>query len=61
MPDEPPIARWHPLAVTLERAEIFLQPAASLALLGRVESELFPRHGLIAFESDVRVLRSGKC
>ena len=40
--------------------EVVLQPAAAQALLARVESELFPRYGMIAFESDVRVMRSGK-
>ena len=40
--------------------EVVLQPAAAQALLARLESELFPRFGMIAFESDVRVMRSGK-
>ena len=40
--------------------EVVLQPAAAQALLARLESELFARFGMIAFESDVRVLRSGK-
>ena len=37
-----------------------LQPTAAEALLARVESEQFPRCGMIAFESDLRVMRSGK-
>jgi len=40
--------------------EVVLQPAAAHALLARVEGELFHRYGMIAFESDVRVMRSGK-
>ena len=40
--------------------EVILQPAAAHALLERVEKELFPRFGMIAFESDVRVIRSAK-
>jgi nitrogen regulatory protein PII len=40
--------------------EVILQPAAAQALLERAENELFPRFGMIAFESDVRVIRSGK-
>ena len=40
--------------------EVVLQPAAAETLLARLEKELFPRYGMIAFESDVRVMRSGK-
>ncbi len=40
--------------------EIVLQPAAAQTLLERVEKELFPRYCMIAFESDVRVIRSAK-
>ena len=40
--------------------EVVLQPAAAETLLARLEKELFPRYGMIAFVSDVRVLRSGK-
>ena len=40
--------------------EVVLQPAAAHTLLARLESELFPSFGMIAFESEVRVLRSGK-
>ena len=40
--------------------EVVLQPAAAETLLARLEKELVPRYGMIAFASDVRVLRSGK-
>lgn len=40
--------------------EVILQPAAAQTLLERVEKELFHRYGMIVFESDVRVIRSGK-
>ena len=40
--------------------EVVLQPAAAQTLLARLEKELFPSFGMIAFESEVRVLRSGK-
>jgi hypothetical protein len=42
------------------QSAVALQPAAGHALLARVENELFQRYGMIAFESDVRVMRSGK-
>lgn len=40
--------------------EVVLTPDAATALLTRIEKELFPRYGMIAFESDVRVMRRGK-
>ena len=40
--------------------EVVLQPAVAQAVLARLEREFFPRYGMIAFESDVRVMRSGK-
>jgi len=40
--------------------EVVLQPAAAQALLERLEHELFPCYGMIAFEADVRVIRSAK-
>ena len=40
--------------------EVVLQPAAAQALLARLEREFFPHYGMIAFESDVRVMRSAK-
>lgn len=40
--------------------EIVLQPAAAQTLLERLEKDLFPSFGMIAFESDVRVIRFAK-
>lgn len=40
--------------------EVIMQPAAAEALLARLEKELFPRFTIIAYESDVRVLRPAK-
>jgi nitrogen regulatory protein PII len=40
--------------------EVILQPASAGTLLKRLEEEFFPRYGMIAFESDVRILRSAK-
>ena len=40
--------------------EVILQPAAAELLLSRLEAEFFPRYGMVVFESDVRVIRSGK-
>lgn len=40
--------------------EVILQPEAAQKLLERLHAELFPQYGMIAFESDVRVLRPGK-
>ena len=40
--------------------EVVVPPATAEALLTRLEKEFFPRYGMIAFESDVRVLRSGR-
>lgn len=40
--------------------EVVLQPAAAELLLSRLHAEFFPRYGMIVFESDVRVIRSGK-
>ncbi len=42
------------------QVEVVLQPEAAATLLARLERELFPRYGMIAFEQDVRVIRSGK-
>lgn len=42
------------------QVEVVLQPDAAQKLLARLHAELFPRYGMIAFESDVRVLRPGK-
>ena len=40
--------------------EVILQPAAAELLLTRLQAEFFPRYGMVVFESDVRVIRSGK-
>lgn len=40
--------------------EVLLQPAAAAALLERLANEYFPRYAMVAFESDVRVLRPEK-
>lgn len=40
--------------------EVLLQPDAAQILLERLANECFPRFGMIAFESDVRVLRPEK-
>jgi len=42
------------------QVEVILKPDAAQKLLERLHAELFPRFGMIAFESDVRVLRPGK-
>ena len=42
------------------QVEVILQPDAAQKLLERLHAELFSRYGMIAFESDVRVLRPGK-
>jgi len=42
------------------QVEVILQPDAAQTLLDRLHTELFPRYGMIAFESDVRVLRPAK-
>ena len=40
--------------------EVVLSPDAAGELLARLREDFFPRYGMIAFESDVRVLRAGK-
>ena len=42
------------------QVEVILQPEASDALLGRLSRELFPLFAMVAYESDVRVLRATK-
>lgn len=42
------------------QVEVILKPVAAGELLARLARELFPRYGMIAFESDVRVVRSAK-
>ena len=36
------------------------RPEVATQLLQRLEQEFFPRYGMVAFESDVRVLRPAK-
>lgn len=40
--------------------EVVVQPPVAQSLLERLEKEFFPRYAMIAFESDVRVLRPQK-
>ena len=40
--------------------EVVLPAEASEKLLTRLEREFFPLYGMVVFESDVRVIRSGK-
>ena len=40
--------------------EVVVQPEVAPKLLARLEQEFFPRYAMIAFESDVRVLRPKK-
>ena len=40
--------------------EVIVPPEVAQTLLVRLEKEFFPRYGMIAFESDVRVLRPHK-
>lgn len=40
--------------------EVIVPPEVAQILLTRLEREFFPRYGMIAFESDVRVLRPHK-
>ena len=40
--------------------EVIVQPEVATLLLDRLGREFFPRYAMIAFESDVRVLRAGK-
>jgi len=40
--------------------EIVVPPAVAEALLTRLHKEFFPRYAMIAYESDIRVLRAGK-
>jgi nitrogen regulatory protein PII len=40
--------------------EVIVPPEVAQTLLARLEREFFPHYGMIAFESDVRVLRRDK-
>lgn len=40
--------------------EVLVQPATAAKLMDMLGTELFPRYGMIAFQSDVEVLRPHK-
>lgn len=40
--------------------EVVVQPEVAEKLLGRLGRDFFPRYAMIAFTSDVQVLRAGK-
>lgn len=40
--------------------EVIVRPEVATVLLQRLGAELFPRYAMVAFESDVRVLRADK-
>jgi len=40
--------------------EVIVKPEVAEHLLERLGKEFFPRYGMIAFESDVRVIRAAK-
>ena len=40
--------------------EVIVQPEVAKALMARLGKEFFPRYGMIAFESEVNVLRPDK-
>lgn len=42
------------------QVEVVVPPAVAERLLERLEKEFFPRYAMIAYESDVRVLRPEK-
>ncbi|MBM3845477.1 MAG: hypothetical protein FJ405_04205 [Verrucomicrobia bacterium] len=42
------------------QVQVVLQPSAADTLLERLQSELFPKFAMIAYESDVRVIRAQK-
>lgn len=42
------------------QVEVILQPSSADQLLGRLASELFPSFAMVAYETDVRVLRPCK-
>jgi nitrogen regulatory protein P-II 2 len=42
------------------QVEVIVQPAVAENLLARLEQEFFPRYAMIAYESEVRVLRRDK-
>lgn len=42
------------------QVEVIVPPAVAGQLLQRLERDFFPRYAMVAYESDVRVLRSHK-
>lgn len=42
------------------QVEIIVRPAVAQELLGRLQQEFFPRYAMIAWETEIRVLRSEK-
>lgn len=42
------------------QVEIILQPEAAESLLTRLSSELFPNFAMVAYETEIRVLRPSK-
>lgn len=42
------------------QVEVIAQPSVAAQLLARLEQDFFPRFAMIAYESDVRVLRRDK-
>jgi nitrogen regulatory protein PII len=42
------------------QVEVIVPPAIAEALLARLEEEFFERFAMVAYETDVRVLRPGK-
>jgi nitrogen regulatory protein P-II 2 len=42
------------------QVEVIVPPGVAEALLGRLQRDFFPRFAMVAYESDVRVLRQDK-
>lgn len=42
------------------QVEVIVQPAVAAQLLGRLEQEFFPKFAMVAYETDIRVLRREK-
>ncbi len=42
------------------RIEVIVPAAVAEVLLDRLQREFFPRYAMVAYESDIRVLRPGK-
>jgi hypothetical protein len=40
--------------------QVIVRPEVAITLLERLERDYFPRYGMIAYASDVQVIRSGK-